>query len=188
MRFQSRYVKTLSDRFWLALGGASKGRTRQEIENSLHYAALTNKLWRADFLIRERQADVGSSENFALRWASAGGHLDMMRLLLAHGADVNAKEGEALCRAVAKGHEEAALFLLGAGADPVLAGGKALRAAHAQKALPVLKEMLTKGKFLPEDVRVLLDDARQNQERGLVSLYEDYLTPPPAGHLPPRMN
>lgn len=187
MTFHSKYRKTLSDYFWQALGGAYKNRTGTEFDNSLHYAALTGKTWRADFLIRERQAKVASSENFALRWAANGGHLEMLRLLIGQGADVNAKEGEALTRALGKGHEAAALLLLDHGADPSLHDCKALHLAHDGGFLPVLKKMLASGTLPQREIRALLERAREKQNHALTALYENYVEAPPFGAPPPKI-
>ena len=42
--------------------------------------------------------------NKALNWASAKGHLDVVRLLLEHGADVHARDNYALRWASDNGH------------------------------------------------------------------------------------
>lgn len=188
MKFHSKYKKSLSDVFWHALGGAGKDRTAQDIDNSLHYAALTGKLWRADFLLREKKAKVASGDNFALRWAANGGHVDMLRLLLEHGADVNAKDGEALVRVVEKEMNDAAFFLLDHGANPSLHGGKAFYLADEKGNIPLLKKMLEGGKISEGHIRCVQERAKENGDAARTAFYGRFLRdmPPPADAKPPR--
>ncbi len=185
MKFQSRYSKTVADKFWLAFGGGSKRAEKKEIDGSLHYAALTNKLWRADYLIRERNADVATSDHFCIRWAARHGYVEMMSLLLDHGADVNAKDGEPLINAIEKGHDMAATFLLDHGADASLHKGKALVLAHEKENLLMLGRMLASKAPLENSVRELLEKARTDERENLVRLYERHLGIAPP--IPPKM-
>lgn len=180
MKFESKYKKTLSDTFWLFFGNGSKKRTEREIDGSLHYAALTNKLWRADYLIRECGAPVTSGDNFCIRWAANGGHNEMIKLLVEKGADVNARDGEALVRAVEKGHDATAALLIDSGAKVALHKAKALYLADAAHNIPLLKKMLSTGEDLVLHVRNLMEKAHENQAKDLLRLYEDYILDPPA--------
>lgn len=186
MPFKSRYSKTVADSFWLAFGGGSRRSEKKEIDGSLHYAALTNKLWRADFLIRVRKADVKTSDDFCIRWAAKHGYIEMMSLLLDHGADVNAKDGEPLINAIEKGHDMAATFLLDHGADASLHKGKALVLAHHKENLLMLGRMLASKAPLDNIACELLEKARAEERENLVTLYERHLgiTPPPAPKMP----
>jgi hypothetical protein len=51
-------------------------------------------------------ADVHTRDDFALRWASANGHVEVVKVLLATGADVHARDDDALQLASANGHVE----------------------------------------------------------------------------------
>lgn len=180
MKFESKYKKNLSDTFWLFFGNGSKKNAQRDIDASLHYAALTNKLWRADYLLRECKASAASGDNFCIRWAANGGHDEMIRLLLDNGADVNARDGEALVRAVEKGLDHTANLLIDRGAKVALHKGKALYLADSAHNIPLLKKMLATGEDLGLHVRNLMEKAHENQSMELLRLYEDYLMAPPA--------
>jgi hypothetical protein len=49
-------------------------------------------------------ADVHTGHDFALRWTSANGHTDVVKLLLEAGADVHARANEAFRWASRNGH------------------------------------------------------------------------------------
>jgi hypothetical protein len=49
-------------------------------------------------------ADVHADGDYALRWASGNGHLEVVELLLKHGADVHACDDFALHWAIGNGH------------------------------------------------------------------------------------
>jgi len=168
------YKPTLSDRFWKRLSMPYK--QRQELEQDLHYAAVTNKLWRAEFLLTEKSVDATTRENFCMRWAANGGHVDMIKLLHAHGADVNAKNGEPLLRAVGTKRMEAVEVLLQLGADISLNNHAALRAADAQGDAAILKRLLKSGQDLRRPAEELLQKARDRHDTASAAIYLEYLT------------
>jgi ankyrin repeat protein len=180
----SRFEKTLKDRFWQALIQTFK--RNDELENEFHFAALTNKLWRAEFLLEEKKVDVNSGGGFAIRFAVEGKHTDMVHLLIQHKADVNAKEGEALIRAAALGYTDIALDLIMAGANPSLRDGRALRLADAQNDTRLISAMLKHGKGLEKTAEELLADARKNGGAEKVALYKNYLDTQAAKAMPSR--
>jgi ankyrin repeat protein len=180
----SKFEKTLKDRFWQALIQTFK--RNDELENEFHFAALTNKLWRAEYLLAEKKVDVNSGQGFAIRFAVEGKHTDMIHLLIAHKADVNAKEGEALIRAAALGLTDIALDLIGAGANPSLRDGRALRLADAQNDTRMISAMLKYGRGLEKVTEELLAEARKQGGAEKVALYKNYLDMQAAKHMPVR--
>lgn len=180
----SRFQKTLKDSFWQALVQTFK--RNDELENEFHFAALTNKLWRAEFLLDEKKVDVNSGQGFAIRFAVEGKHTDMIHLLIEHKADVNAKEGEALIRAAALGYTDIALDLIGAGANPALRDGRALRLADAQNDTRMIGAMLKNGRGMEKVAEELLADARRNGGADKVALYKNYLDAQAAKAAPAR--
>lgn len=181
----SRFEKTHKDRFWQALIQTFK--RNDELENEFHFAALTNKLWRAEYLLVEKKVDVNSGQGFAIRFAVEGKHTDMVHLLIEHKVDVNAKEGEALIRAAALGYTDIALDLLMAGANPALRDGRALRLADAQNDTRLLSAILKYGKGLEKTAEELLADARKNGGAEKVTLYKNYIDAQAAKAMPSRL-
>ena len=122
----------------------------------LYYACYVGLLAPAQDLI-DKGADVnakGGYYNYALSAASAGGHREIVELLLDKGADVNVEEGggysNALSAASAGGHREVVKLLLDKGADVNKEGGgsfygNALSAASAGGHREVVELLLDKG-------------------------------------------
>ncbi|MCA1980083.1 MAG: ankyrin repeat domain-containing protein, partial [Calditerrivibrio sp.] len=69
-----------------------------------------------EFLIKEG-ANVRSTSDFAIRWASKNGYYEVVKLLLEYGADVHAGNDFALIYAAGHGHYEVVKLLLEHGAD-----------------------------------------------------------------------
>lgn len=191
------YKPTFSDRFWKSV--ILPFREMKDLEIDFHYAATTNMLWRAEYLLTEKGVDIASGNNFAVRWAANGGHDDMLRLLFRHGGvDVNAKEGDALIRAVTKNHPKAVALLLEHGADVSAQEYKALHIAHQKNNIEILAELVTSGADVRGVVTALRAEALENNDgsaahEARLKLYGDYLkstapdTPkPPKGSTPPR--
>jgi len=65
----------------------------------------------------EEGADVHADNDYALRWASAYGEIEIVRVLLENGANVHAQEECALCWASNHGETEIVKLLLENGAD-----------------------------------------------------------------------
>lgn len=186
------YQKSLSDKFWHALW---LPREKRELETAFHYAVTVNKLWRAEFLLNEEKVNIASGDNFAVRWAANGGHVDMLHLLFRHGGvDVNAKEGDALIRAVRQGHHAAAALLLEKGADIAQQECRALHLAHEKNDMSMLALLLSSGQDVRIPVRALYAAAQEEQnpqaaDRARLHLYQRYLddsgaTPPPSSPPP----
>lgn len=193
------YKPTFSDRFWKTVSAPFK--EMKDLEIDFHYAATTNMLWRAEYLLTEKGVNIASGNNFAVRWASNGGHDEMLRLLFRHGGvDVNAKEGDALIRAVTKNHPKSVAVLIEHGARIAEQDFKALHLAHEKNNIEILAELVTSGQDLRAVVATLREEALQNNDgsgahEARLNLYGDYLkssapsdTPkPPKGNSPPRL-
>lgn len=169
----SRFKPTLRDRFWKFATGPFK--SKGEFDEDLHYAAVTNMLWRAEYLIEEKGADVHSSDNFSIRWAANGGHADMIRFLLEKGADVHARDDEALIRAVARGKLPAIEVLMKAGAKPNAQENKALLIAHKNKDIRIIETLLSSPENMLEIVTKLKKDAFEHKNLSLEMTYMVYI-------------
>ena len=169
----SRFKPTFRDRFWKFAAGPFK--SKDEINEDLHYAAVTNMLWRAEYLIEEKGADIRSGDNFCIRWAANGGHADMISFLLEKGADVHAREDEALIRAVARGKLPAIEVLMKAGAKPNAQENKALRIAHKNKDIKIIETLLSSPENMTEIVTLLKKDAFDRKNLSLEMTYMVYI-------------
>jgi Ankyrin repeats (3 copies) len=187
----SRYTPTFLDKCWKFFGNADK--KPSELEKELHYAALTNLLWRAEFLMTEKKISPTSRDNFAIRWAAHGGHNQMIMMLLDHGADLNARDGEALVRALENGHPDTALLLVEKGARVGEQGGRALFLADDIGNLPLVCRMLSSPEDLTATARALKERAAEKGDEKLKAIYDDYLSgrpvkPPRGRYGPPRQH
>lgn len=92
--------------------GADPSLTEIEGDNALGWAAYTNALDIAKYLIEGLGSDVHHENNdkyTPLHWACYKGHTDIVELLIQHGADIhkeNAEGKSALACAVEEGREE----------------------------------------------------------------------------------
>jgi hypothetical protein len=179
-----RYQKTLKDSFWQAFVTTMK--RNDELDMEFHFAALTNKLWRAEYLLSEKKVNVNSGDGFAIRFAVESGHDDMVKLLIEYKADVNAKEGDALIRAAALGRTEIALDLIDAGADAGLRDCRALRLADAKNDFRMVSAMLRRGRGLEKGVNELLEAAQKSGDAKKVAVYREYLAGETAKRAPQR--
>ncbi len=90
-------------------------------------------------------ADVRYDDCKALRMAAAGGHHDIVEVLLNAGAYPNALDGAALTSAVEKNDVRMARLLLNHGADPDLHFALCLRRAAHIGAIEVITELVKAG-------------------------------------------
>ena len=65
----------------------------------------------------EHGANVHVRDDFAVRWSSKNGHLEVVRFLVEQGADIHARDDYAVCWAAENGHLEVVQFLVEHGAD-----------------------------------------------------------------------
>jgi len=88
-------------------------------------------------------ADVHASNDYALRWASYNGHLEVVKVLLDAGANVHAGNDSALQWASGNGHLEVVKVLLrDAGANVHVNDDYALRCASYNGHVEVVKVLL----------------------------------------------
>ncbi|KAJ3194178.1 hypothetical protein HK101_003342 [Irineochytrium annulatum] len=73
---------------------------------------------------------IHMQEDYALRWASARGHVKVVERLLGMGAAVDAMDNFSLRHAVHFGHSKIVELLCAAGADPLAGGGESVRWAQ----------------------------------------------------------
>jgi ankyrin repeat protein len=180
----SRYEKTLKDRFWHALVPTFKN--VDDLEREFHFAALTNKLWRADYLLSEKNVDVNSGNGFAIRFAVDGNHWAMVQRLIEAKADLNVQDGEPLIKAAAKGFTDIAVDLLLAGADPSLRDCRALRLADAKDDIRLISAILKSGKDVEKGAKELLDQAHAQGDIKRAAVYKEYLDGQAARRIPAR--
>ena len=95
------------------------------------------------FMLQEGNVDVHDANDEAIRLSSNGGHVDVVRLLLAYGADPGAIDSEALRNASANGHLSVVELLLHHGAvDPGARNSEALVRARANGHADVVQALL----------------------------------------------
>jgi hypothetical protein len=184
------YKPTLGDKFWRVAW--LPGRERRELEEDFHYAVTVGKMWRAELLLSEKKVNIASGDNFAVRWAANGGHVDMLGLLFRHGGvDVNAKEGDALIRAVENRHHAAAALLLEHGAAVSKQDYKALRRAASRHDAAMVAHLLAAAKDARAVVQELLSAAEQQEhptDKSCLRLYQNYLAQSSGGIKPQEKN
>lgn len=90
-------------------------------------------------------ADVHHLNGVTLKWASAKGHIDVVRLLLDRGANIHAGGERAFKQACFYGHLGVVRLLLDRGADIHTWGGHALTGASEQGHLEVVRLLLDLG-------------------------------------------
>ena len=90
-------------------------------------------------------ANIHAYDDFALRYASSNGHVDLVKILLEHGADVHADNDSALRNASGGGHVEVVKILLEHGADVHASNDSALKYASENGHIEVVK-LLTAAK------------------------------------------
>lgn len=168
------YERTLADRFWLATWGRFLS-DEKRLAQALHYAALTNRLWRAKYLLQDKKAHPDSDDGRAVRLAAEGGHNEMIRLLAHHGADMNAKNGEALLRAAKNGFVATAKTLIENGADIGLQNFKALHVADAANDTAMIRTLLNSGQDAQSHAAGLLKKAEEAGNETKAALYRQYL-------------
>ena len=129
-------------------------KSSSNVPHPLYYASLLGLGQIVDRLVSSHDCDVnlmGGKYGSALASASAGGHKEVVQILLGKGAKVNMKGGlcgSALASASAFGQEEIVQILLGKGADVDMVGGEygsALVSALAEGHEEIAQILLKKG-------------------------------------------
>ena len=79
-------------------------------------AVKANNLEKVKYLV-SLGADIRSTDDYAIRWASLNGHLEMVKYLVSLGADIRSRDDWAVQMASRNGHLEMVKYLLSLGAD-----------------------------------------------------------------------
>ncbi len=117
-------------------------------------------------------ADIHADNDFALRWASEKGHLEVVKYLTERGANVHAQNDAALLWASRYGHLELVKYLMEHGANVHAFDDWALRWASKEEHLEVVKYLTERGADIHADNDEALRDASKNGHLELVK----YLT------------
>jgi ankyrin repeat protein len=114
------------------------------LENQVIIVCRYNRLEGAKYLIN-LGVDPTTEDNYAIRWASQKGYLEIVRLLLKHGADPTDNKNEAIRMASREGHLEVVRLLIDKGADPAADNNNAVRWASKRGYLEIVRLLLQKG-------------------------------------------
>ena len=96
-------------------------------------------------LLLERGADIHAGNDYALRWASKNGHIEIVRVLLGNGANVHAKDNYALKWASVQNHPDVVRLLLENGADVHADDNAALRWSSKVGHVDIVRILLEYG-------------------------------------------
>ncbi len=69
------------------------------------------------YLVEQHGANVRADDDYALRFASERGHLDVVQYLVEQGADIHADNDDAVRRASRNGHFHILSYLMDQGAN-----------------------------------------------------------------------
>ena len=90
-------------------------------------------------------ADVTADDNYAVKWASGNGYLEVVKYLVSKGADVTAGDNYAVKYASRNGHLEVVKYLVSKGADVTAGDNYAVKWASENGHLEVVKYLVSKG-------------------------------------------
>jgi ankyrin repeat protein len=110
------------------------------------YIAKLKELYSKD--ITENNVDVTTDDNYAVKWASLYGYLDVVEYLVSKGADVSADDNFALKWASRFGYLDIVKYLVEHGADVTAEDNYALKWAAEYEYLEVVKYLLSQGASL----------------------------------------
>lgn len=99
--------------------------------------------------------DVRAQNDYALRWASGNGHLDLVQFLVSKGADVRALDDYALRCASENGHLDVVQYLVSKGVD-VRALNESVKCASYKGRLEVVQFLLSKGAEVQNNWAIVL--------------------------------
>ena len=112
-------------------------------------------------------ANIHACEDSALRWASENGHLEVVKYLVEHGADIHANDDLALRWASENGHIKVVKYLVEHGADIHAREDSALCLASSNGHIEVVKLLVEHG----ADIHAFNDYAlRYASEKGLLKV------------------
>jgi len=113
-------------------------------EEKLETGAIEGLFWLVKDAL-DAGANVHARDDWALRWASENGHVEVVKVLLDAGANVHAEDDWALRWASYNGHVEVVKVLLDAGADVHTYNDRALRWASDKGHVEVVKVLFDAG-------------------------------------------
>ena len=96
-------------------------------------------------LLINQKININICDNYAIRWASANGHLEIVKLLIKNGADVTDCDNYAIIRVSQYGYLEIVKLLIKNGADVKADDNSAIRWASENGHLEVVKLLKKHG-------------------------------------------
>jgi len=96
-------------------------------------------------ILKDYEANIHTQNDYALRCASANGHLSSVECLIKHGANIHACNDSALCSASKNGHLEVVKLLVKYGADVHACNNCSLQYASEYGHLDVVKFLIYNG-------------------------------------------
>lgn len=179
----ARAVKTCLALLPLLLAGAALAQDSQDQGDELRRAATAGDAARVKELL-DKGADPNSANRYggtALSFACDKGHTEVVKLLLDRGADPNSKDTfynfTAIGWAVQKGHGEIVKLLLDKGVEPDL---QVLMAGIHGGQQDIVRTVLQRGKFSPDQLTNALVFAQQAESPEMVKILEGAGAKPPA--------
>ena len=98
-----------------------------------------------EYFLTEKGADIHALNDYALRWASKNGHLEVVKYLISNNANIHANDDLALRVASENGHLEVVKYLVTNGANIHAQNDVALRLASLNGYLEVVKYLVSNG-------------------------------------------
>lgn len=90
---------------------------REDLQKVFYDACHLGDVELLELLLASELVDIHGADDYALRFSSELGHIEIVKLLLEVGADVHAQRDYALRKSCEYGHIEVVKVLLEAGAD-----------------------------------------------------------------------
>ena len=106
---------------------------------------VINKLDRIIKFIVINLFDIHSHDDYAIRWASRDGKLDIVKCLVKYGADIHACKDYALCYASQNGHLDVVEYLIAHGADIHAGVNNAFRLSCEHGQLAIVEYLINNG-------------------------------------------
>ena len=125
-------------------------------------------------LLIDNGADVTADDNYAIRRASDNGHLEVVKLLIANGADVTADNNQAIRDASNNGHLEVVKLLIDNGADVNANNNEAIRWASDNGHLEIVKLLIDAGADVTADNNYAISRASDSGHTEIVELLKKH--------------
>jgi len=100
-----------------------------------------------EYLINQG-ADIHTKNDYAVRWASKNGHLDVVQFLISKGAYIYAKNNYAVRLASENGHLKVVQLLISMGADIHAENDYAIRLASSKEHFKVVQFLILNGAYI----------------------------------------